>query len=152
MSDIGDVTDRDLFIAGVALYWAEGSKDKPWRRSGRVALINSDVGVLRLFLRWLDLVGVSEAGRTYRLAIHETADVKAQQSWWADQLQLPLASFSRATLKRHNPKTVRRNSGDDYHGCLVVSVARSGALYYAIEGWWARLSTPDYPQSSGHGA
>jgi hypothetical protein len=45
-ASIGDVSDRDLFIAGVALYWAEGSKDKPWRRSGQVTLINSDPSVL----------------------------------------------------------------------------------------------------------
>ena len=47
--------------------------------------------------------------------------------------------FGRATVKKHNPKTVRLNLGDSYHGCLVVSVARSGALYYAVEGWWKAL-------------
>ena len=53
---------------------------------------------------------------------------------------VPLASFGRATLKKHNPKTVRHNKGESYHGCLVVNVARSGRLYYAIEGWWQALS------------
>lgn len=47
--------------------------------------------------------------------------------------------FGRATVKKHNPKTVRLNVGDSYPGCLVVSVARSGALYYAVEGWWKAL-------------
>jgi transcriptional regulator with XRE-family HTH domain len=136
---ISSLTERELLIAGVALYWAEGSKDKPWRRSGRVVLINSDAGVLKLFLAWLDLVGVSEQARTYRLNIHETADVGANERWWADRLQIPLASFAPATLKKHNPKTVRHNCGEDYHGCLVVCIARSGWLYYAIEGWWNQL-------------
>lgn len=136
---VGDVTDRDLFIAGLALYWAEGSKDKPWRRSGRVVLINGDPGVLHTFLAWLDLVGVPEAARSYRLTIHESAHVTAQEAWWARELGIPLASFSRATLKRHNPATVRRNTGDSYHGCLVVTVQGSGALYDAIEGGWRRI-------------
>ena len=135
----GESSDRDLFIAGVALYWAEGSKDKPWRRNGRVVLINGDPTVLELFLVWLDLVGVAESSRTYRLNIHESADVAANEAWWAARLSIPLASFARATLKRHNPKTVRHNNGETYHGCLVVSVARSGWLYYAIEGWWRAL-------------
>ena len=137
---MGEVTDRDLFIAGVALYWAEGVKDKPWRRSGRVTFINSDHTVVGVFLAWLDQVGVPESARSYRLNIHESADVPGQERWWAEQLQIPLASFSRATLKSHNPKTVRRNVADDYHGCLVVRVARSGWLYYAIEGWWRQIS------------
>jgi transcriptional regulator with XRE-family HTH domain len=136
---VGEISDRDLFIAGVALYWAEGVKDKPWRRSGRVVLINGDADALRLFLAWLDLVGVPEEDRIYRLNIHESADVPTHERWWADALGLPLASFARATLKRHKPVTVRRNVGDSYHGCLVVSVRRSAALYDEIEGAWRRI-------------
>ena len=136
---VGAATERDLFIAGLALYWAEGSKDKPWRRSGRVVLINGDPGVLSVFLAWLDLLGVAESDRTYRLNIHESADADAQQRWWADELGIPLASFGRPTLKRHKPVTVRRNVGDGYHGCLVVTVARSRQLYDAIEGGWRRI-------------
>ena len=139
-SGFGVLAPRDLFVAGVALYWAEGTKDKAWRRNGCVVLINSDASVLALFLRWLDLIGVPEEDRGYRLNIHESADVRANEAWWAERLQLPLSSFSRATLKRHNPKTVRQNCGADYHGCLVVRVARSGWLYYAIEGWWQAMS------------
>lgn len=138
-SAVGDLTERDLFVVGLALYWAEGSKDKPWRRNGRVILINGDPGVLRVFLAWLDLMGVPEEERQYRLTIHESANVIANERWWADELQIPLASFARATLKRHNPVTIRLNVGEDYHGCLVVSVRRSRQLYDAIEGGWRRI-------------
>jgi len=136
---VGELSNRDLFIAGLALYWAEGSKDKPWRRNGRVVLINGDPGVLQVFLAWLDLLGVAESDRAYRLNIHESADVDAQQQWWIERLMLPLSSFQRPTLKRHNPVTVRRNVGDGYHGCLVVTVSRSRQLYDAIEGGWQRI-------------
>src|SRR4051794_26932682 len=34
--EFGERSLRDLFVAGLALYWAEGGKDKPWRRNGRV--------------------------------------------------------------------------------------------------------------------
>lgn len=47
-SSVGTVTDRELFFAGLALYWAEGSKDKPWKRHGRVRLTNGDVGLVRV--------------------------------------------------------------------------------------------------------
>ena len=30
------------------------------------------------------------------------------------------AQFHRTALKRHNPRTVRKNVGADYHGCLIV--------------------------------
>jgi len=30
---------------------------------------------------------------------------------------------------------IRKNTGDDYHGCLTIGVRRSARLYRQIEGW-----------------
>jgi hypothetical protein len=133
---VPSLQDRELFVVGLALYWAEGTKDKPWNRNGRVVIINSDPTVLRVFLAWLDLVGVTSDRRSYRLSIHESADVAASERWWSETLQIPITSFRRATLKRHNPVATRHNVVEGYHGCLTVSVGRSRALYDAIDGWW----------------
>jgi hypothetical protein len=43
--------------------------------------------------------------------------------------------FKKPALKRHNPRTVRRKVGADYHGCLVIGVLRSAELYQKIAGW-----------------
>lgn len=137
---IGPVSSRELFVAGLSIYWSEGSKDKPWKRHGRVKLTNSDPDLLRIYLAWLDLLGVTEDERTYALSIHETADVTAHESWWQRELELMPAQFRKAMLKRHNPAPRRHNTGVGYHGCLVVSVLRSARLYDAIEGWWAGLA------------
>ncbi|MGZ4203824.1 MAG: hypothetical protein ACXVES_00825, partial [Actinomycetota bacterium] len=40
-AQIGSISERDLLIAGVIAYWAEGSKSKPWRNKDRVKFINS---------------------------------------------------------------------------------------------------------------
>ena len=37
--------------------------------------------------------------------------------------------------QRHNPKTVRKNVGEDYRGRLRIDVRRSSGLYRQIEGW-----------------
>jgi hypothetical protein len=37
--------------------------------------------------------------------------------------------------KHHNPKTVRKNTGEEYHGCLAIRVRQSAGLYRRIEGW-----------------
>jgi len=136
---LAGLTPDALLVAGAVLYWAEGAKDKPWRRNGCVVFINSDPEVLETFLAWLDLVGVAEHERRYRLQIHESADARAHEQWWADRLGISTSRFGKATLKRHNPRTVRYNTGDDYHGCLIVRVLRSGWLYYSIAGWWSAI-------------
>ncbi|QIJ63161.1 hypothetical protein [Streptomyces sp. JB150] len=135
-AEIGDLSDRDLFIAGVALYWSEGSKDKPHARRERIVFVNSDPNMIRLFMAWLDLLGVDREHIAYRLMIHESADVEAAERYWADVVRVEHGTFGRTTLKRHNPRTVRKNTGDGYRGCLVVTVRRSAELYRRVEGWW----------------
>lgn len=68
--------------------------------------------------------------------IHESADVVAAERYWAEVVQAEPSSFGKTTLKRHNPKTVRKNTGADYHGCLVLTVRQSAELYRRIEGSW----------------
>ncbi|KQW13635.1 hypothetical protein [Streptomyces sp. Root369] len=133
---VGELTDRELFFAGVALYWAEGAKDKPHRRTEVLQFINSDPNVITLFLRWLEFLGVQRERLTLRVSIHETADVEAAERFWAGVAGVDTSAFSRATLKRHNPRTVRKNTGDTYHGCLVIYVRQSADLYRRMEGTW----------------
>ncbi|MEU0334204.1 hypothetical protein [Streptomyces sp. NPDC006193] len=134
--EIGALSDRELFIAGVALYWAEGTKDKPHARRERVAFVNSDPAVIRLFLAWLDLLGVERDTVGYRVMIHESADVAGAERYWADLVGADPGAFGKTTLKRHNPNTVRKNTAEGYRGCLVVTVRKSAELYRRIEGWW----------------
>ncbi|MDT7839465.1 hypothetical protein [Streptomyces justiciae] len=133
---IGEMSDRDLFIAGVALYWAEGTKDKAHARRERVTFVNSDPTMIRLFLAWLDLLEVERDRIKYHVMIHETADVTAAEQYWMDVAQAEAAAFGKTTLKRHNPRTVRKNTGDAYRGCLVLTVQQSADLYRRIEGSW----------------
>ncbi|WP_425245481.1 hypothetical protein [Streptomyces sp. NEAU-NA10] len=139
-AEIGEMSDRELFLLGVGLYWAEGTKDKPHARRERVTFVNSDPSMIRLFLAWLDLLEVTREDVTYRVMIHETADVESAESYWADVVQSGRSSFGKTTLKRHNPKTVRKNTGEDYHGCLVLTVRQSAELYRRIEGSWRGIA------------
>ncbi|WP_330288537.1 terminase gpP N-terminus-related DNA-binding protein [Streptomyces sp. NBC_00576] len=133
---IGELSDRELFVAGVALYWAEGSKDKSYDRRERVTFVNSDPNVISLFLAWLNLLEVERELIRYHLMIHESADVEAAEKYWSDLVQVDRSTFGKTVLKRHNPKTVRKNTGADYRGCLALTVRQSSELYRRIEGWW----------------
>ncbi|AVT30145.1 resolvase [Plantactinospora sp. BC1] len=137
--EVGAVNARDLLIVGATLYWCEGTKSKPWRRDDRVTLVNSDVRLLDIFLRFLEGCGIDRSVPHYRLSIHESADAEAAARWWQAALCLPADRFRRPTLKRHRPKTTRYNTGAGYHGCLVVDVPGSRELYWRIEGVVAAL-------------
>lgn len=145
-AEIGALTGRELLIAGAIAYWCEGAKSKPHYRREGVQFINSDPGVILLFLRFLGSAGISHQQVTYRICIHETADVAEAERFWLQVTGADRARFHRPTLKRHNPKTTRKNVGDSYHGCLCVTVTQSADLYRRIEGWVrAALNSGDGP-------
>ncbi|KOV87751.1 hypothetical protein ADL01_03690 [Streptomyces sp. NRRL WC-3618] len=139
MREIGAMTDRELFMAGVALYWAEGSKDKSYDRRESVVFVNSDPGVIDLYLAWLDLLGVARERLRFTVMIHETADVTGAEQYWTDLVKADRSAFYKTTLKKHNPKTVRKNVGENYRGCLTVRVLKGSDLYRRIEGWWSGM-------------
>jgi transcriptional regulator with XRE-family HTH domain len=134
-AEIGELSERELLVTGAIAYWCEGAKSKPHKRRERVTFINSDPGLIRFFLRFLGVAGVHPARLRFRVHIHESADVPAAEQFWQDVTGAEPSQFNRTTLKRHNPRTIRKNVGADYHGCLIVDVLQSAALYRRIEGW-----------------
>jgi hypothetical protein len=101
-----------------------------------VQFVNSDPGVVQIHLAWPDMLGVERSRLRYRVTIHATADVEGAERYWADMVGVDVSAFRKTTLKKHNPKTVRKNVGDGYRGCLVISVLQGAELYRRIEGWW----------------
>lgn len=134
-AEIGALTTREVIIAGAIAYWCEGSKSKPYRRSEGVEFINSDPSVIVFFLRFLSQAGVELSRLRFRLYIHVSADVAAAEGYWLAVTGADPSQFLKPLLKTHNPRTVRKNVGDDYHGCLRINVSQSAGLYRRIEGW-----------------
>ncbi|MEH3078423.1 MAG: helix-turn-helix domain-containing protein [Quadrisphaera sp.] len=132
---VGSLTPRELLLVTAALYWAEGAKSKPWRRRHLVQMSNTDPAVILLFLDCLEQLGVARTRIVCSVQIHITADAGAAQSWWREQLGRDL-TFHRPSLKRHTPRTNRNNTGEGYHGCLLVTVHQSADLYRLLVGTW----------------
>ncbi|WP_392753316.1 hypothetical protein [Streptomyces sp. LN590] len=133
---VGDLSDRELFLVGVTLYWAEGAKDKTYSRRECLQFINSDPNVIKLYLRWLDLLGVTQDRMRMRVSIHESADIPGAERFWAELAGIPTSALKKTTLKKHNPRTTRKNTTESYRGCLVIYVSKSAALYRRVEGAW----------------
>jgi hypothetical protein len=148
-AEIGALSRRELRIAGAIAYWCEDAKSKPHRRSDRVMFINSDPALIRFFLRFLDAAGTPRTDLSFRVCIHETADVESAQRFWLEVTGATIDQFATPALKRHNPKTVRKNVGDTYHGCLRIDVHRSADLYRKIEGWASASMEGGRPASQG---
>ena len=110
---IGRLSDRDLLVAGTALYAGEGSKTP-----GAVTLVNSDPRVIELHLTWLrTCFSVDESRLRVRLYLHEGLDLDRATSFWSQLTGIPTSQFCQP--HRAVPDaTVRHNKYE--HGCATI--------------------------------
>src|SRR5690606_34066853 len=86
---VGQVSDRDLLVAGIALYAGEGAK-----RDGCVKFANSDPAMVRLFLRWVrTFFDIDESRLLFRLYLHEGLDLDSAHGFWSELSGIPLHQF-----------------------------------------------------------
>jgi hypothetical protein len=125
-------------LIGVALYWAEGSKEKANKPGAGVQFVNSDGTMIKLFLKWLSEIDTVTPERIkFTVAIHENSENRIGNviKFWSQQTGFPKDKFTRIYYKKHNPKTKRKNVGSLYNGVLAITVNRSSDLNRKIAGW-----------------
>lgn len=137
LADVSKISARELWLIGVALYWAEGSKQYAHSPSTGVAFNNSDSRMLLVFLKWLRHMRVPSTAISFELYVHETrkSDVPAFKLWWARELTISRRRLDRVYFKKGNPKTKRKNTSDLYHGLIRIKVNSSSVLNRKINGW-----------------
>lgn len=75
---IGELSDRDFLVAGVALYAGEGAK-----RDGQVALANTNPAFIAFFCTWLRrFFEIDESRLRVKLYLHEGLDLAAAVVHW----------------------------------------------------------------------
>src|SRR3989344_4325293 len=68
--DVGTLSSRELWLIGIALHWAEGSKQSARVPSQGIIFNNSDPKMLRVFIEWLKGLGISEENMLFSLYVH----------------------------------------------------------------------------------
>ncbi len=135
--DIGELTRRDLFIAGVALYWAEGFK-----KDNLVGFANSDPSMIRFMTLWFKKIcGIPQEQIKYRLTLNIAYKDKDQdiRLYWSNMLGVDVDQFQRTIFQRVQWQKIYEHP-DEYHGVLRVRIAKSTDLLRKIYGWIGGLA------------
>lgn len=126
-----------FWVAGLTLYWAEGSKEKSWGRGVCVTFTNMDVDTLILFRDWCShFLSVSESDFSYSLYVHDTRRSESAEfvARWATDLRINQDKIS-IYYKRSKITHVRKNDGAGYRGVFRLQVKRSVDSNRRISGW-----------------
>lgn len=134
---IGKLTSRERFLIGIALYWAEGAKEKSYRPSVRLDFANSDPEMVRFYVHWLrTTLMVADEDIQLMLHIHENrfAELDTFNKFWLKTTGLKVINLTKPVIKKHIPKTKRHNIADTYHGLVAIRVRRSTILNRRVQG------------------
>ncbi|OGY54737.1 MAG: hypothetical protein A3A24_03995 [Candidatus Buchananbacteria bacterium RIFCSPLOWO2_01_FULL_46_12] len=93
--DIGTLSRRDLFIAGLYLYWGEGNKSG----QANVGISNTDPAVILAFLDWAKVMGMPRERMYVRMHLYVDMDIKRETLYWSKMLKLPLTQFRKPYIK-----------------------------------------------------
>lgn len=132
------INPRELFLMGLMLYWAEGSKQKSYNVSEGVIFGNSDGGMVSFFMTWLrTALKISEDRIQVDVYLHENHSHRANEvkSYWKLISGISEAQFGKIYFKRNVLSTRRKNVGEKYYGLARVKVLRSTDLNRQIAGW-----------------
>ncbi|MBU2539992.1 hypothetical protein KJ786_02425 [Patescibacteria group bacterium] len=137
---IKKISNRELWLIGIMLYWAEGNKQKEHKVSESVRLGNSNPRIIEIFLIWLfEVIKISQNDISFRICLHETAKNRLPEieKYWSKITGFPIEDFRKVKInwKKHKINTKRKNTGKDYQGLLEVRVKRSTDLNREIDGW-----------------
>ncbi len=118
LARVGELSERDLFIAGIALYAGEGAKT-----DGAVKFANSDPRLIRVFCAWLRACfEIDESRLRAWLYLHEGLDLEAAIRYWSEVTSIPPQQFGK-------PYRAKPDEGiravKHVHGCLAVGYSCS---------------------------
>lgn len=136
--DITHISNRELWLIGIALYWAEGSKEKEYQPGSRFQFGNSDPRMIKLFIMWLtEVINIPIDQISLDIYIHKNSknNENVVKIYWSKVTGLPLGKFKNIYFKKHNIKTNRRNIGKAYYGGLRINVKASSTLLRKVTGW-----------------
>jgi hypothetical protein len=139
IKDVGTISERELWLMGTMLYWAEGRKQNSRDTSAMLEFGNSDPKMIQIYLKWLKkFLNVRNEDMVFRLQIHENSRNRIDDvvKFWSDNIGFSKNRIGESIYyKKHNPKTVRKNIGNDYRGLLLVRVKKSTDLNRKVTGW-----------------
>jgi hypothetical protein len=113
---IGDISDREFLIAGLFLYWAEGSKTKNFS----IGLTNTNPTMLILFIRWLKFFDVSKSKLKVHLHLYSDMNIKKQMNFWSRTLNIPLSQFRKPYIKKTKLSSITYTNGFGQGTCSVI--------------------------------
>lgn len=97
------LTEKEIFVSGLFLYWGEGNK----ATRNVVSLNNTDPNVLKFTLLWY-LKGLKVKKEKIKVFLHlyDDMNVEEEKNYWSNILNIPLSNFDKPYIKKSSRKNI----------------------------------------------
>jgi|SRR3989344_126779 len=123
--DISKLSNREILIAGLFLYWGEGSKSERYT----CGFSNTDPSMVRFFLKWLRLFNIENEKLHITLQLYSDMDVNKEIKFWSHELDLPTSCFRRPYIKKSTLSGLIYKRGFGHGTCFIRIFNRDLAEY-----------------------
>jgi hypothetical protein len=116
------LSEKELFLAGLFLYWGEGEKTH-----GRVSISNTDPRIVKFSLYWMvKILKIPKNRIKVQLHLYKDMDPKESIIFWSEALELPQGQFYKPYIKKTNREGLTYKSFGHgtcklYHGNVELS-------------------------------
>ena len=114
--DIGTFSRREIFIAGLHLYWGEGLK----ALRGRVGIANTDPSVVIAFKEWIESLGAQPSQLRVRLHLYTDMNVGKEVLYWSKILNVPAKQFRKPYIKNSTLAGLTYKTGFGHGTCNLL--------------------------------
>lgn len=139
LAEIKPLTGNELFLTGLALYWAEGFKSV---KESRLGFCNSDPRMIKFIIKWFEeALKVKREDFILRTEFNETHKDRTEEikHFWSKLTGIHLSQFEKPFYHRSVWLRDYPNR-KDYFGVLRVRVRKSSELLNKTRGWINGLS------------
>lgn len=134
--EIGNLTERELMLVGIALYWAEGNKKNRWC----VRFCNSDPAIITLMMRFFrEICRVNEEKFRASVQIHPNISEEKAKIFWSKISDIPLSQFRKTLVAISKSSKLKRPFNTLPYGTMQINISDVN-LTNCIKGWILGLS------------
>ncbi len=114
--DIGKLNKREMYIAGLFLYWGEGGKTERFSLS----FSNTDPAMMIFMLKWMkEGLKIKEKDMHVKIHLYKDMDIEEYENFWARTLKISRRIFERPYIKESNLKDLSYKTGFGKGTCNI---------------------------------
>jgi hypothetical protein len=130
---IKNIDNKKLFLIGISLYWAEGTKKQNTLNTKIVEFSNSDPGMIKIFMKFIrKIMKTKEEKIRSGIYIHDNIDPKFAKNFWSEITKLPKDRFFIVKSLSSASKKKRPKNRLPY-GTLKITIS-DRLFFYKIKG------------------